>query len=147
MGTPGMTPIIITVPGVPVPKARPRFTKTGRTYTPGKTKAYEDLIKGAGGAVMDGTQPLTGPLHAVITVYLPIPKSWPTEKKLAAERLDVLPTGRPDIDNFVKAALDGLNGVAFVDDSQVVRMHATKFYSAKPKLTIAIHPMPGRGSS
>ncbi len=31
---------------------------------------------------------------------------------------------RGDIDNYEKAVLDGLNGVAFVDDSQVVDWRA-----------------------
>ena len=35
---------------------------------------------------------------------------------------------KPDIDNLVKFVLDAANGVLFKDDSQVVRVLATKMY-------------------
>ena len=47
--------------------------------------------------------------------------------------------GRPDLDNLLKLVLDSLNGVAYVDDAQVVESHATKrmpdlwVYGAKGK--------------
>ena len=34
--------------------------------------------------------------------------------------------GRPDLDNLLKLVLDSLNGVAYVDDAQVVESHASK---------------------
>jgi Holliday junction resolvase RusA-like endonuclease len=33
---------------------------------------------------------------------------------------------RGDVDNYVKSLLDGLNGVAYDDDKQVVNLHAYK---------------------
>ena len=36
--------IEFTAPVVAVPKARPRFTRSGRTYTPAKTQAFEKQI-------------------------------------------------------------------------------------------------------
>ena len=33
-----------TVPGIPVGKGRPRFMKNGHTYTPQKTRDYEDKV-------------------------------------------------------------------------------------------------------
>lgn len=36
----------------------------------------------------------------------------------------VHPIKRPDLDNIVKLVMDGLNGVAFHDDSQVIEIHA-----------------------
>ena len=35
-------------------------------------------------------------------------------------------TFKPDVDNIAKAVLDALNGVAFEDDSQVVRLRCSK---------------------
>jgi Holliday junction resolvase RusA-like endonuclease len=35
---------------------------------------------------------------------------------------------RPDIDNIVKAILDGLNGVVFADDASVAQLVASKEY-------------------
>lgn len=36
---------------------------------------------------------------------------------------------KPDIDNLLKSVLDALNGVAWKDDSSVVRITAEKFYA------------------
>lgn len=37
-----------------------------------------------------------------------------------------------DIDKLVRAVLDGLTGVAFVDDTQVIMLDASKFYVGNP---------------
>lgn len=111
------------VPGAPVPKARPRFSSRGgvaRTYTPAKTRAYEARVADAGRAALCGAWPLQGPLKAVVRVHLPALKSGPKAHRSAP------PTGRPDLDNVVKAVLDALNGVLYADDSQVVTLKAYK---------------------
>ena len=47
--------ISFSVPGEPVGKGRPRFTRTGHPYTPGKTESYESLVRLAyGERVRDG---------------------------------------------------------------------------------------------
>lgn len=33
-----------------------------------------------------------------------------------------------DLDNHVKAVLDALNGICFIDDRQVTEIHAQKFF-------------------
>lgn len=35
---------------------------------------------------------------------------------------------RPDVDNIVKAILDGLNGIVYADDTQVAELVASKKY-------------------
>jgi Holliday junction resolvase RusA-like endonuclease len=47
-----MNKVEIEVSGQPQGKGRPRFTRTGRAYTPSKTKEYEGRIKAATWAVM-----------------------------------------------------------------------------------------------
>jgi crossover junction endodeoxyribonuclease RusA len=39
------------------------------------------------------------------------------------------PTVPPDLDKLVRAVLDALTGVAYVDDSQVTSLKASKFYA------------------
>ena len=42
---------------------------------------------------------------------------------------DTLPQKKPDADNIAKVVLDALNGVAYEDDKQVVRVTISKVYS------------------
>jgi Holliday junction resolvase RusA-like endonuclease len=45
---------------------------------------------------------------------------------------------KPDGDNLAKAALDGLKGIAWADDSQVCRLLVEKRYSMDPRVEIVI---------
>ena len=47
-------------------------------------------------------------------------------------------TKKPDIDNVIKSVLDGLNGVAYEDDKQVVKLTANKYYGVQPRVEITI---------
>ena len=52
-------------------------------------------------------------------------------------------TQKPDLDNLVKTVLDSLNGLAFDDDSQVIRIEAQKYFAApslgeKPSTVITL---------
>jgi Holliday junction resolvase RusA-like endonuclease len=131
----------IILSGQPVAKGRMRFNrKTGRTFTPEKTVAYETKLALAAQEMMAGRPPLEGPLVVTITAELQVPTSWSQKKrKLALERR-LHPLGRPDLDNYAKI-LDGLNLIVWVDDSQIVELHARKRYSLQPQLTIDIEPL------
>jgi Holliday junction resolvase RusA-like endonuclease len=105
----------------PVPKGRPRFTKTGRPYTPSRTKVSEWRLREHVGSRV--REPLRGPIRIDITIALsPVktPKKWQGIRR---------PTTRPDIDNYLKTVLDALNGIVFVDDSQVVECNVRKKYA------------------
>lgn len=78
------------------------------------------------------------PVRIVITAYFKIPSSASKRDKLAMLEGDRRPTKKPDIDNIVKAALDGLNGKAFTDDAQVVELRAFKFYSPQPRVEVMV---------
>lgn len=131
---------IITIDGKPRGKGRPRFVRaTGGTYTDADTAAYENLVKTLWltnvGKKMDGA------LAVHLDAYYPIPASKP-KKTQAAMREDVIrPTTKPDLDNVVKAVLDGLNGVAFADDSQVVELVSKKWYADKPRVVVCVMPI------
>ena len=133
--------IFFVVPGEPVPKARPRFTMQGgkaRTYTPTSSAAYETTVGLLAHAAMRAqgiSEPLAGALHVQVQAFFPVPKTWSKKRKAAAS----WHASRPDLDNVVKAALDGLNRVAFADDGQVASVYATKAYSATPRLEVAVY--------
>lgn len=133
--------IIVTVPGVPVAKGRPRITARGgfaRAYTPAKTVRYEDLVRIAAYDRMNGNPPVSGQVTVCITAYVAAPKSMrKRDRELAAEGL-LHPTTRPDADNYAKAALDGCNGILFKDDAQVTDLIVRKRYSERPRLVISM---------
>lgn len=135
--------LYIEIPGEPVGKGRPRFnSKTHRTYTPGRTAAYENLIRLAFTEKYPGWTPVEEAVEVRIRAEFPELKSWSRKQKLIAKIVTVWKTSSPDVDNLTKAAFDGLNKVAWKDDAQVVKLTASKYYSEHPRLVITIRPMP-----
>ncbi len=132
--------IRIFVPGQPVAKGRPRFTKAGHCFTPKKTSDYEGKMALFGSQAMTGKPPLESPLHVDLLIILPIPSSWSRRKKSEALGCRLLPAGRKDLDNFVKT-LDGLNGIVWKDDGQICSLNARKVYGEIPGLHIVIQEM------
>ena len=123
--------ITFKVEATPVGKGRPKFARRGNfvsTYTPTKTREYEDLIRDAAKQAMGTTEPLKTPVAAYIYITVPIPQSYPKKRfKACLEGLE-RPCKKPDIDNIVKAYLDSMNGIVYDDDTQVVSLHSTKIY-------------------
>lgn len=131
-----------TIPGEAVGKGRPRMSVVngrGRMYTPGKTAQYEQLVKLAASEAMGGQSPTDQPVHLGIWVYLPIPQSASKKARDAMLESRVHPAKKPDLDNCIKSVMDGLNQVAFLDDKQIVSIHAGKHYSDKPRVEVEIY--------
>lgn len=59
------------------------------------------------------------------------------EKKEAIAGL-IVPTTKPDGDNILKVVLDALNGLAYDDDRQVVKMGIIKVYGVNPGLMVQV---------
>lgn len=95
----------------PQVKQRPRMTRRGKAYTPMKTHLAEDIIReGWTGPIFDGPVYLEVDFHkdgSIVTVGV-----------LEEEHYPPTPL-RGDIDNYLKLVMDGLNGVAYIDDSQI----------------------------
>ncbi|KVT95597.1 RusA family crossover junction endodeoxyribonuclease [Burkholderia ubonensis] len=128
-----------TVPGKPVAKGRPRFARHGahvRTFTPEATERYENLVKMAARAAMRDTQPYEGPVRLIVNIGLPIPASWSQKRQDAAAAGAIGATKKPDADNVVKALKDGMNGVVYADDGQVVDLWISKRYARVPGVRI-----------
>lgn len=98
--------LAFTVPGKPVGKQRPRVGKRG-TFTPKETVLYERAV----GFCALAERPRGWPLDACYRVTI--------AARYADQR-------RRDLDNLIKSILDGLNGVAWKDDSQVIAIAAAK---------------------
>ena len=107
----------------PLSKQRPRFGN-GHTYTPSKTKEYEERVGYEWKKKYKDC--LTGAVSVTMKFFFHEPK-----------KAGVYKTSRPDIDNLAKAILDGLNGIAFTDDSQVVELHLYKLWG-EPRTEVIV---------
>lgn len=138
--------IVVFLPGDPRGKGRPRSTiikpKFGNpfisVYTDEETRAYEKALKWSAKAAMKGNAPLDGPLRIVVTVSIKVPKSWSKKDRDRALSGVIRPTGKPDVDNYLKA-IDSLNEVVWTDDSQVVDARVMKLYSESPSLHVEVY--------
>lgn len=129
-----------TVPGEPVGKGRPRFSRQGSyvmAYTPDKTASYENLIKleyerQSGYSFGEKTIGLR------VTAYFAIPKSASKVKRRRMMCGEIHPAKKPDIDNVCKVVADALNGVAYKDDRQIVYTEIAKRYDDMPRMDVTI---------
>lgn len=134
------------IPGDPVAKGRPKMTTFNghaRAYTPAKTRSYESLVKLACAQAMGTSAPFDEPLAIEILVRLSVPESWSRKRRGEALAGRVLPTKRPDLDNFVKAILDGMGSVAFVDDARAVDLVVKKRYAETPGVLVRLSRVEG----
>lgn len=97
----------ITIPGRPVPAVR--MTQRGKYVKPQAQRylEYKELVSWTGRAVIN--RPLPKGNQASVTM-----------------RFFLCGGQTPDIDNLIKAILDGLNGIAWEDDKQVVEVRAQR---------------------
>lgn len=129
----------IVIPGVPVGKARPKFRRAGDnvfSYTPKKTKVYENM---AGTLCKEKIkEPLLGNVKMTVTAFYKIPLSASKKEKEKMRNGEKRPTVKPDIDNAVKCLMDSFNGIAYMDDKQVVELYCRKYYSDEPRVEVEI---------
>lgn len=125
--------------GEPVAKGRPRATVIAgraRLYTPANTRKHESALRYAIAQEWGERAPFDEPVSVTISVYLPIPKSFSKRKRDAAINRLVWPAKRPDLDNFMKAVWDSMNGVVIRDDAQIVHAETWKLYGERPGIHI-----------
>ena len=133
--------IYFRIDAEPVAKARPKFTRRGHAYTPKKTRDYEEEVKFAFMSQTCEAMPVftkDEPLMVMATFAKSVPKSYTKRKREACLKGETLPTTKADLDNYLKAVLDALNGLAFEDDSQIVKTIAEKIYAEEPYIEVRI---------
>jgi Holliday junction resolvase RusA-like endonuclease len=133
--------IRVTVLGPIVAQGRPRFTTQAgyvQTYDPPKSVAFKRMISHYARAAMKGRVAMKKPVEVDIQFYFSPPKSWSEKKKQAALCGDLRHACKPDIDNLVKTILDGINGIVFDDDEQVVVLNAVKLYGTPERVEVSV---------
>jgi Holliday junction resolvase RusA-like endonuclease len=136
-----MMQIHFQVEGDPKGKGRPRFTRAGkftRVYTDKQTLDYEALIKFFAAEAMGSTDPLETPVSVYLYIRHAVPQSYSKKRTEACLSGLEQPCKKPDIDNIAKTYLDGMNGVIFKDDTQVIDLHVKKVYSAVPGCDVMV---------
>ena len=124
-----MTVLYFIIPGRPRGKGRPRFA-IGHVYTPQATTDYERFAAACARRAIadmkaDGfAWSLEGAKTVEINAWIPTPKSW--SKKQQYEHHMQPCCRKPDIDNLEKIVWDGINGIAYKDDSQIAASTARK---------------------
>ena len=120
-----MLAVTFTIFGKPHAKQRHKFVRaTGRTYTPTPTVDFEAHVGATARSLFK--VPMIGPVRLTLLATFKPPVSW--SKKKRASHLGTFHTQKPDLDNLEKSFCDGLNRIAFADDSQIAEIHCRKMW-------------------
>ena len=120
--------IKFSVEGTPIQQGSMKFIRPGVMI---HTRAAELAVWRAdiaAAAKLAGCQPITTPIEITMNFRIRKPKSVKRD----------YPTVAPDLDKYIRAVNDGLTGTAFVDDSQIIKITATKFYAENPGVDIEV---------
>ena len=124
----------------PVEQARPRATRMGRgirLYDPKKVSVYKKQL-GMMCRFQYKQAPLAGPLKVEINFFRHVQSSVSKKERKLRLSGSHRPVVKPDTDNYIKSTLDGLNGLLWEDDNQIVDLVAHKYYSDKPRVEIEV---------
>ena len=122
-------------------KERPRYnTKTHTTYTPQKTKDFEEKVRWSFVSKYNIEKEASyEPFRATITAIFKPPVN--TSKKRLKEIIGTSYIKKPDVDNIAKAILDSLNGLAYKDDNQVTELLIKKKYGLENKVLVELEEL------
>lgn|GEM_PF-4382426 len=134
--TDSRTVYTFTVPGPPRPWKAPDVfrgkTKEGRTFTrgvkPERTRTYQSRV--ALFASQSCGSPIRGPVTFILDIYLHRPKKFAKDLKEWQNHPGRVPCPKKvvDLGNVEKAVEDALQGIAYMNDAQIVRKHTAKWY-------------------
>jgi crossover junction endodeoxyribonuclease RusA len=118
--------VTFTVYGTPAPQGSKRALGRGvMVESSAKVTPWRADVRTAALAAWPGP-PMAGPISVTVVFTLAKPKSAPKRRR-------VWPDKRPDIDKLTRSTFDALTSVGvYVDDAQVVDLHARKLYAGDP---------------
>ena len=151
-----MKRIFWTIAGKPKAQKRHRDRADGGKYDPSAQDKREFNLQSRRYAP---ESPISGPVLLYVVFYMPVPKGALKKVLEAAADIDYSPPEpesvavdfaepylrnnrfhikRPDLDNLLKLVKDALNGLMWVDDSQVQIGGAFKILSHNPRTEIEL---------
>lgn len=135
-----MIHVHIKIPVRPKPKPSARVGRWGQVYMPKDVKDYMTMVKDYIPAdkyeIMQKNK--HRPVSVVIECYFKIPAKIKHESQRVDFMLKNRYTHKPDFDNLEKMIMDSLKGVAWNDDSQIIKCTTTKGYSLEESTGICI---------
>ena len=120
-------PIVFDI--APVVASRPRVTRWGTYFA----KKYSTFRQEFAELLTDyKAVPLEGLLSVRLDFYVQLPKSLSKKKKLEKEGKHC--DNNADVDNYIKAALDSLEGHYYINDKQIVIIRGRKYWSGNGRI-------------
>lgn len=121
--------IRIDAPLMPIPFPRPRFdSRSKQTFNPKRYREFKDELGLYARLAMKGREPFTGEIKLHADFYKPKPKKSKHVSFIG------------DVDNYLKAVLDSLIGICYLDDRQVVQISGAKIFG-KPHIEIELEEL------
>ena len=115
------------VDGLPVPQGSMKVINGRVIHNKGsELAAWRSGI--ALGARSAGARPMTDPVFIEMKFYMPRPRTVKRPE----------PSVAPDLDKLIRAVLDGLTAIAYVDDGQVTSIVAQKAYGERIGVEISL---------
>lgn len=122
-----MTVVRFDIPIKPIPKGRPRLGM-GKVYTPQRTKNFEDQVRFIARASFNAKG--VKPFQREVFIYV-----WFCFK---GKTIGYNYTSSSDIDNLQKSVFDGMNGIAYNDDRQIVFVYAEKVWAEQDCVKVLV---------
>ena len=126
--------IIFSAPLKPIPFVRPEQVGRKR-FNNARYSEFKAALGLFAKIAMRGREPFTAAIRLTAEFYKPRPK----KSKHHCGNFAVVPSFG-DTDNFLKAAMDALTGICYLDDRQVVEVIGRKFFG-KPHIEIIVEEL------
>ena len=86
-------------------------------------------------------EPICGAIELNLFFFLPIPKSTSRVKQRQMIAGKIMHVKKPDIDNLAYAVTNACKGILYCDDSQIVKLVASKMYSHEPRIVVKVREL------
>ena len=129
--------INMTVPGEPKPW---QVWVRRSAPTPGylEFKAYQETIQAKCLEVWRNKPLIETAVEIHLVFIRSYPKNLPKKEASRERRLREALVRKPDLDNMVKAAIDGVKGIIIKDDTVVTQLSAEKRFGPEPMTMITV---------
>lgn len=146
-----MNNITFTVFGIPQPKQSARFyavKKGNKAFV--KSYQKESVIQNernfafdVKNQLPDGFKPFAGAVRVDVLFVFPPLKSFSKSKINALKENEIIyKTTKPDLqDNLMKGVIDAIEGIVFLNDSQICEVYSKKIYGLIPRIEMTFKEM------